>query len=85
MPQTTAVPPNKRYVLPTNWPFALLLGAPMRKSSRPSPLMSPAEATEKPAGSYEIVFEATALPSGIYFYQLQAGDIIETKKMVYLK
>jgi photosystem II stability/assembly factor-like uncharacterized protein len=46
---------------------------------------------EKPAGNYEIEFNsvetlhATSLPSGVYFYQLKAGDYIETKKMVLMK
>ncbi len=40
---------------------------------------------EKPAGSYEVEFNAASLPSGIYFYRLQAGDYIETKKMVLMK
>jgi hypothetical protein len=40
---------------------------------------------EKPVGSYEVEFNATGLPSGIYFYRLQAGDYIETKKMVLMK
>jgi hypothetical protein len=40
---------------------------------------------EKPAGSYEVVFNATNLPSGVYFYQLKVGDFIEIKKMVLMK
>ena len=39
----------------------------------------------KPAGSYNILFDATSLSSGVYFYRMQAGDYIETKKMIYLK
>jgi hypothetical protein len=40
---------------------------------------------EKPAGSYEVEFNATALPSGIYFYQLRAGSFVQTKKMILIK
>ena len=42
---------------------------------------------EKPAGSYEVEFNASSqlLPSGIYYYQLSAGEYIETKKMILLK
>jgi hypothetical protein len=40
---------------------------------------------EKPAGSYEVNFDATGLPSGVYFYQLKAGDFIQTKKMLMIK
>ena len=39
----------------------------------------------KPAGRYEIEFTASSLPSGVYFYQMRAGDFIETKKMLLLK
>jgi hypothetical protein len=40
---------------------------------------------EKSIGNYEVEFNATGLPSGIYFYQLKAGDFIQTKKMILLK
>lgn len=40
---------------------------------------------EKAAGRYKVEFDATALPSGIYFYQLQAGDYTNTKKMILMK
>ncbi|RKZ00070.1 MAG: hypothetical protein DRQ13_01145 [Ignavibacteriae bacterium] len=40
---------------------------------------------EKPAGSYEVEWDAFSLPSSIYFYRLQAGDFIQTKKMVLIK
>jgi hypothetical protein len=40
---------------------------------------------EKPAGEYEVEFNGSALPSGIYFYQLNAGAFVQTKKMVLIK
>jgi len=40
---------------------------------------------EKPAGNYEVNFNASSLSSGVYFYNLQAGSFVETKKLVLLK
>jgi len=40
---------------------------------------------EQSAGVYEIEFNASKLSSGVYFYQLKAGEFIETKKMILLK
>ena len=39
----------------------------------------------KEPGSYEIEFNASTLPSGVYFYRLQAGDFVQTRKMILLK
>ena len=39
----------------------------------------------QPAGNYEINFNASLLPSGIYFYQLKAGSLVETRKMLLIK
>jgi hypothetical protein len=40
---------------------------------------------ERLAGNYEVEFNATDLPSGVYFYQLRVGSFIQTKKMILLK
>ena len=40
---------------------------------------------EKPAGTYEVEFNASSLSSGVYFYKLKSGSFIQTKKMVILK
>jgi len=39
----------------------------------------------KPAGEYKVEFNAVNLPSGIYFYRIQAGSYINTKKMILLR
>jgi hypothetical protein len=39
----------------------------------------------QPAGTYEVSFEATGLPSGVYFYRLEAGDYVETKSLMLLR
>ncbi len=39
----------------------------------------------KPMGSYTVKFDASSLPSGVYFCRLQAGSYSETKKLMLLK
>jgi spore coat protein A len=38
-----------------------------------------------PAGNHEVQFDATGLPSGVYFYNLTAGSFVENKKMMLMK
>ncbi|MEP0862519.1 MAG: T9SS type A sorting domain-containing protein [Ignavibacterium sp.] len=40
---------------------------------------------EKPAGIYEVEFNASKLSSGIYFYKLSAGAFTDIKKMTLIK
>jgi hypothetical protein len=40
---------------------------------------------EKPAGNFEVSFDASSLSSGTYFYKLNAGSFTEVKKMILIK
>lgn len=37
------------------------------------------------AGNHDILFNAGKLPSGVYFYKIEAGSFVQTKKMLLLK
>jgi len=39
----------------------------------------------KPAGTYEVEFDASNLPSGVYLYRLTAGKFSSSKKLILLK
>jgi hypothetical protein len=40
---------------------------------------------EKPAGTYELTWNADNLSSGVYFYQIKAGSFTAIKKLILLK
>jgi hypothetical protein len=40
---------------------------------------------EKNSGTYEVIFDAKGLASGIYFYTIRTGDFTQTKKMILLR
>jgi hypothetical protein len=40
---------------------------------------------EKQAGQHQAVWDASDRSSGVYFYRIEAGEFIETKKMILLK
>jgi hypothetical protein len=37
------------------------------------------------AGNYNIRWEPSNATSGVYFYQLKAGDVVKTNKMILLR
>jgi len=39
----------------------------------------------KQAGTYDVQWNASNLPSGVYFYQLQAGEFSDMKKMALIR
>lgn len=40
---------------------------------------------EKAAGSYDLKFDASNIPSGVYFYKIQTSSFTQTKKMILMK
>ena len=48
-------------------------------------LLATLEDAKKEAGYYQVQWNASNVPSGIYFYRLQAGEYTEAKKMILLR
>jgi hypothetical protein len=40
---------------------------------------------EQVAGEYEVEFDASKLVSGVYIYQITAGNFVSSNKMILLK
>jgi len=38
-----------------------------------------------PEGSYEVTWDATNMPSGVYFYRMTAGTFVQTRRMVLMR
>ncbi len=40
---------------------------------------------EQPAGRYVVELNGQTLATGVYFYRLQAGDFVQTRKVILVK
>jgi photosystem II stability/assembly factor-like uncharacterized protein len=40
---------------------------------------------EQEAGYHEVTFDGSGLSSGVYFYRIQAGDLVETRRLLLLR
>ena len=40
---------------------------------------------QKPPGTYQVRFDGSSLPSGVYFYHMRAGQFTDTKRLLLLK
>jgi hypothetical protein len=40
---------------------------------------------EQEAGYHEVKFDGSGLSSGVYFYRIQAGSFVETKKLLMIR
>ncbi len=82
---------SQNYPNPFNPTTTIEFGLPQNGNTRLSVLNILGEEIEilldevKEAGYYSIDFNARDIPSGAYFYRIQSGNFIETKKMLLLK
>ena len=82
---------NQNYPNPFNPTTLIRYALPQRASVRLSVydvqgrLVRVLVASEQPAGRYEVRFEAGPLPSGVYFYRLEAGAFREVRQMLLLR
>ena len=70
---------NIKYTLPDNGEISLIVFNSLGQ------IMETLEDGYKEKGSYNISFDGSSLPSGIYFYQLRTKDSIQTRKMSLIK
>ena len=40
---------------------------------------------KQPAGNYKVEWDAGGFTSGLYYYRIEAGNFVQTRKMIYLK
>ena len=69
----SAATTSVRFLVPASYPFAALDCFWVLVNQQLQP------------GSYEVDWDASAYPSGVYYYKLESGSFTETKKMVLIK
>ena len=40
---------------------------------------------QQKAGYHQVDWDATGFASGVYYYRIEAGKFVQTRKMIYLK
>jgi hypothetical protein len=47
--------------------------------------VTPLQNGEQEAGYHDVKFDGSGLSSGVYFYRIQAGSFVETKKLLLVR
>jgi uncharacterized repeat protein (TIGR02543 family) len=68
-----------RYAIPTDSHVTLLVFNALGQE------ISELVNNEKSAGFYDVTFDAAGLASGVYFYRIQAGNFVQTRKLMVVK